>query len=142
MEGEDVRGYLDENLYNFVNQFYEVRGVGFNSASALHKYLTSKGMSRSDICFEVSNGNADLLAQSPGIGNKTAYRIVESLKNKIKSFETEEYSNLDHDKYATIIKDLEALGFMKKDIAKAIEKASITDNMEKSEMLQVILQNI
>lgn len=137
-----LRGYIKKDVYDFVMQFISVPGVGPKVADKICTYLRSRGMSRKDICFEISNGNSSLIAETPGIGSKAAYRIVEELRNRIDSFETFNASKADTEKYNEVIKELEAVGFMKTDILKALSETRIDSEMQTIDIIQAVIQKM
>lgn len=137
-----LRGYIKKDLYDFVMQFYSVPGVSVKCADSIYTYLRSKGMSRRDICFEISNGNSSIILERPGLRKEVAYRIVEELRNKINSFETFDVSAENTDKYTEVIKELESLGFMKTDILKALSEINIDNEMQTIDIIQAVIRKI
>lgn len=137
-----LRGYIRKDAYDFVMQFASVSGIGWREANEICHYLRSKGMSRKDICFEISRGNFSLIAEAPGIGPKGAQRLIWELANKVDTFETVDASEESTGKYAEVIKELESLGFMKKDILKTLSEISIDDEMQPMDIIQLVIQKM
>lgn len=140
-----LSGYIQKDAYDFVMQFTSVPGIGRKTAEAICYCLRLKGMSRKDICFEISNGNTSLLTEVPGVGPRAARAIVEGMKDKIQTFETVETFDASTEgtgKHSEVIKELEALGFMKTDISKALSEISIDDQMETTGIVQAVIKKI
>ena len=101
----------------------------------------------SDFAIAVISNNVKILTQVPGIGAKSAQRIILELKDKLKSEQSE--NNIDYTKTVSIktndnvqeaISGLMVLGYSKKDIEKAfehldIESLSVEDLIKKGLIL-------
>lgn len=88
----------------------------------------------------ISSGNATLLAKTPGIGKKTAERVIIELKDKLAAFalghaapvaselgttipqSSDTAFGVDHEQDAVLA--LEALGYRKSEAAKSVSKAA------------------
>lgn len=146
IDGDDedfgqLKGYIKKDAYDFVMQFTMVFGIGPKSADSICTHLRENGLSRKDICFEIANGNTDLLMGVPGIGPKAAYRIVEELRTKsLQSFDDTDTNDADVEQYAEVIKELESFGFIKSDIIKALSTMSIDAEMRTTDILQAVIQ--
>ena len=137
-----LRGYIRKDAYDFVMQFASVLGCGWGRADRMCHYLRSKGMSRKDICFEISRGNVSLIVEASGLVPRTAQRLILELANKVDTFETVDASEESTEKYAEVIKELESLGFIKKDILKTLSEISIDDEMQPIDIIQLVIQKM
>ena len=107
-----------------------VSGIGAKSAIAMLSNITPAGFA----CAIISN-NVALLKKIPGIGPKTAQRIILELQDKLKS--EEELAKNDQQTEISFVPDtenvneaiqaLQILGYNKKEIDKAFEKIANTD---------------
>lgn len=134
--------YISKNVYDFVMQFASsVSGVGMKAAVRLYDYLSDKGMSREDICFEISNCNNELVKSIPGIGEKCALRIVETLKNKIQLFEdnNEEFQDV---RMEEVSQTLKSLGFKDGDISNVLNHLNVTNSMSQDDILQMAMEKL
>ena len=106
-----------------------VSGIGAKSAIAMLSNITPAGFA----CAIISN-NVALLKKIPGIGPKTAQRIILELQDKLKSEEEltkneqEEINFVQNNENVNeAIQALQILGYNKKEIDKAFEKIANTD---------------
>ena len=120
----------------------QVSGIGAKSAIAILSNITP-----SQFAIAVITNDVSKIKTLPGIGPKTAQRIILELKDKIKSEETiSENTTLDSTKQETdnekiteAISALQVLGYSKKEIEKAIEKveSSLSVETKKGEKLWI-----
>lgn len=117
-----------------------VSGVGAKSALAMLSCIEP-----SDFAIAVISNNIKLLTQVPGIGAKSAQRIILELKDKLKSEQSEleqekiENAKLQSTKTAENIQEalsgLMVLGYSKKDIEKAFEHLAI-ENLSVEDLIK------
>ena len=155
-ESVKVHTYLkvredDMSLYGFnTNEelrmfelLLQVSGIGAKSAIAILSNITP-----SQFAIAVITNDVSKIKTLPGIGPKTAQRIILELKDKIKSEETiSENTTLDSTKQETdnekiteAISALQVLGYSKKEIEKAIEKVESSLSVE--EIIKIGLKNL
>ncbi len=121
----------------------QVSGIGAKSAIAILSNITP-----SQFAIAVITNDVSKIKTLPGIGPKTAQRIILELKDKIKSEETiSENTTLDSTKQETdnekiteAISALQVLGYSKKEIEKAIEKVESSLSVE--EIIKIGLKNL
>ena len=116
-----------------------VSGVGAKSALTMLSCIEP-----SDFAIAVISNNVKVLTQIPGIGNKSAQRIILELKDKLKDIEAEqpaEETRIDNsENIQEAISGLMVLGYSRKDIEKAfehldIDKLSVEDLIKKGLLL-------
>ena len=76
----DLYGFLTKEELEMFELLLSVGGVGAKGASAI---LSAINPSKLALC--IATGNSAEIKKAPGIGNKTAQRIVLELKDKIKN---------------------------------------------------------
>lgn len=123
-------GFLHHDELKMFELLLSVSGIGAKSAIAMLSNITPAGFA----CAIISN-NVALLKKIPGIGPKTAQRIILELQDKLKS--EEELTKNDHQTEISFVPDtenvneamqaLQILGYNKKEIDKAFEKIANTD---------------
>jgi len=124
-------------LYGFINErerqvFLELNKVsGIGPKQAL-RMLSSIGIE--ELVAALDDGNTDRLSMLPGIGKKTAAKIVLALRGKLK-LESEEKTD---DKFSDLIEALSGMGFDKKAAKKAL--SDISSRKEFSTMESDILE--
>ena len=125
----------DVSIYGFNTQeqlrtfelLLSVSGVGAKSALVMLSCIAP-----SDFAIAVISNNIKLLTQIPGIGPKSAQRIILELKDKLKAEQNEEQVEESKIKSVKInenvqeaLSGLMVLGYSKKDIEKAFEHLAI-----------------
>ena len=125
----------DVSIYGFKTQeelrmfelLLSVSGVGAKSALVMLSCIEP-----SEFAIAVISNNVKLLTQVPGIGTKSAQRIILELKDKIKAEQSEEQIEQSQEKTSKInenvqeaISGLMVLGYSKKDIENAFEHLTV-----------------
>ena len=109
-------------------------------------------MSPDDLRFAVMASDAKAIAKAPGIGKKTAEKLIIELKDKLniedvlnKSVEHESVSfitNTTNEIQAEAVQALVALGYGNTDAMKAVKMVSIGENTTVEEVLKLALKNM
>ena len=122
-------GFLHHDELKMFELLLSVSGIGAKSAIAMLSNITPAGFA----CAIISN-NVALLKKIPGIGPKTAQRIILELQDKLKSEEEltkneqEEINFVQNNENVNeAIQALQILGYNKMEIDKAFEKIANTD---------------
>lgn len=120
----------------------QVSGIGAKSAIAMLSEISPSSFSLAVISDDISQ-----LVKIPGIGKKTAARIVLELKDKLKTEEaitkTEEVklSITNEEETSEAIAALQVLGYTKREIEKALENVD-TKNLQLEEIIKQGLKNL
>lgn len=120
----------------------QVSGVGAKSAIAMLSEISPSSFALAVISDDISQ-----LVKIPGIGKKTAARIVLELKDKLKTEEaitkTEEVklSITNEEETSEAIAALQVLGYTKREIEKALENVD-TKNLQLEEIIKQGLKNL
>lgn len=116
-------GFLSNEELKMFELLLSVSGIGAKSAIAILSQITP-----SSFTFAVISNDVDKLKKIPGIGAKTAARIILELKDKLKTEQaiepndkTEVTTDTQEDTQE-VIAGLQMLGYNRKEIEKAIEK--------------------
>ena len=110
-------------LYGFINErerqvFLELNKVsGIGPKQALRML---SGIGTEELVAALDDGNTDRLSMLPGIGRKTAAKIVLALRGKLK-LENEDQSD---EKFSDLLEALSGMGFDKKAAKKALIEIS------------------
>lgn len=119
-------GFTSNDELRMFELLLSVSGIGAKSAIAMLSEITPSSFALAVISNDVSK-----LVKIPGIGNKTAARIILELKDKLKTEEAltaseETLTAIKEDnKNSEIIAALQVLGYTRKEIDKALEKIDI-----------------
>lgn len=131
-----IYGFLTKEQLKMFELLISVSGVGAKSALVMLSCIEP-----SDFALAVISGNVKVLTKVPGIGNKSAQRIILELKDKLKEEQLEEtYSNSSTQKdnsenISEAISGLMVLGYSRKDIEKAFEHLDI-DNLSIEDLIK------
>lgn len=121
----------------------QVSGIGAKSAITILSNITPSSFALAVITNDIAKIKA-----LPGIGPKTAQRIILELKDKIKTEEaiSEDKSInineqvIDNEKISEAISALQVLGYSKKEIEKAIQK--VDNSLSVEEIIKIGLKNL
>jgi len=130
-------GFSTWQELNIFEQLITVTGIGPKVALALLTALNTE-----QIITAILSGNTDLLSQVPGIGKKTAGRIILDLKGKLeKGWEGEvssSISSLDNDALAA----LTGLGYSVREATQALSNIPVTEGMTVEDKIRLALQRL
>lgn len=122
-----IYGFRTAEELRMFELLLSVSGVGAKSALTMLSCIEP-----SEFAIAVISNNVKLLTQIPGIGTKSAQRIILELKDKLKAEQDEEQIEQSKLKSAKInetvqeaISGLMVLGYSRKDIEKAFEHLAV-----------------
>lgn len=115
-------GFLTQSERDLFNKLNLVSGIGPKTANALIGHLEI-----ADLQMAILHGNVPLLSKIPGIGKKTAERLIVEMRDKIKNDKTNPISVLDPEGSQGVVADaisaLTNLGYHPVQAQKAVKKA-------------------
>ena len=124
-----IYGFKTQEELKMFELLLSVSGVGAKSALVILSTIQP-----SDFAIAIISNNVKLLTQIPGIGTKSAQRIILELKDKLKAEQDEEKleskketSSKINENIQEAISALMVLGYTKKDIEKAFEHLDINN---------------
>ena len=161
-EGDQIKGdtylYIREDamvLYGFLTKddleifkmLITVSGIGPKGGLGILSTLSAD-----DLRFAILSGDSKTISKAPGIGAKTAQRVIIDLKDKMsleEAFEKKLDNNADgvQKTLNSSIKNdavmaLSALGYSSAESLKAVSKVDITDDMDVEDVLKLALKNM
>ncbi len=127
---EDVQqlyGFIQKNDRDLFRVLIKVSGIGPKVGLAI-----LSGMTSSEVVRCIQNGDKSSLVKLPGIGPKTAERLIVETRDKVKEFATESGQVLAsggsdgeaNDTMSQAESALEALGYKKAEAARAIARVA------------------
>ena len=139
-------GFQDEDELTLFKQLIGVNGIGPKGALAILSI-----MSANDLRFAIYTGDAKAIAKAPGVGNKTAERVILDLKDKISiedslnnlSSDTENVEqsiSCDNEMKKDAIEALVALGYSRTDAISAVNKVLKDDASTTEDVLKKALK--
>lgn len=148
--GEDkfeLFGFLAKEELELFKLLISVNGVGPKSAQAM---LATLGVS--DIEVAIATEDAKTIAKTPGLGAKTAGRLINDLKDKIKTgfLPTAGTSVSKKGSAAALLSPVEeecvtalvSLGYSKSNAEKAVSQCEADENTTSEDLLKAALKNI
>lgn len=138
-------GFLSKDDLEMFRLLLNVSGVGPKAALGVLSALPAD-----DLRFAILAGDAKSIAKAPGIGNKTAQKMILELKDKMSledAFEkrmnhTEGISSPMGDAKGEAVQALVALGYSSGDALKAVQRAEVSDEMSTEEILKAALKHM
>lgn len=132
-------GFLSNEELRMFELLLSVSGIGAKSAIQILSSITPSSFALAVISNDVSK-----IVKIPGIGNKTAARIILELKDKLKTEQTINQNEkitkvIDFEEKDTeAITALQVLGYTRKEISKVLEKID-TQNLTVEEIIKKAL---
>lgn len=139
-------GFLSKDDLEVFKMLISVSGIGPKGAVAILSTLSAD-----DLRFAVLSGDSKAIAKAPGVGAKTAQRVILELKDKL-SLEDALEKKLEHGSAAPVsvanpvkneaVMALTALGYSSSESLKAVSKVEITPEMDVEEVLRQALKHM
>ena len=133
-------GFLSNEELRMFELLLSVSGIGAKLAIQILSVITPSSFALAVISNDVSK-----IVNIPGIGKKTAARIILELKDKLKTEQTVATKNekvvqaiYEDEKYLEAITALQVLGYTRKEIEKAFEKLEL-QNLSVEEIIKKAL---
>lgn len=146
---EDVMmlyGFLTKDDLRVFKLLIGVNGIGPKGALAILSVMTTD-----DLRFAVLGDDAKAIAKAPGVGAKTAQRLILELKDKL-SLEDAFEQKLEHQQAASVsnakgvkneaVEALVALGYSSSEALKALNGIEVTDETDVEDLLKAALKNM
>lgn len=139
-------GFLTRDDLNIFKLLLGVNGIGPKGALAVLSVMTPD-----DLRFAVLGEDAKAIAKAPGIGTKTAQRVILELKDKLSledAFEakTAHVAETNTNSLSSVkneaVQALVALGYSSSEALKAINGVELTENITVEEVLKEALKQM
>ena len=133
-------GFLSQDDLNVYKTLITVSGVGPKAALGILGVLSAN-----DVRFAVFSEDDKALARAPGIGGKTAKKLILELKEGTDTgFQSAEVSSsavIDAE-LADAVQALTALGYSNSEALRAVRKVKVTEEMSTQDILKQALKQI
>ena len=126
-------GFGAQSDYELFTQLITVSGIGAKTALS----MLSK-MSADDIATAIAQKNSALLTKLPGLGKKSAERLILELHDKLKPTAT--VPTVDQQAMRDAIDALEALGYSQSEISTVFSK--VDESLSTEELIKLALRSI
>ena len=144
-------GFLSRDDLNVYKTMISVSGVGPKAALGILGTLSAN-----DIRFAVFSDDDKALSRAPGIGAKTAKKLILELKDKLKledailpgGFDSvpdgngEQAASVIDAELSDAVQALTALGYSNSEALRAVRKVKVTDRMQTQDILKQALKYI
>ncbi len=139
-------GFLTKDDLEMFKLLITVSGIGPKGGLGILSTLSSD-----DLRFAVLSGDSKAISKAPGIGAKTAQRVILDLKDKIsleEAFEQklENNKNISQSENNSVKNDavlaLTSLGYSSTESLKAVSKVEITEDMDVEAVLKASLKHM
>lgn len=141
-------GFLSQDDLNVYKTLISVSGVGPKAALGI-----LGAMSANDIRFAVFSDDDKALSRAPGIGAKTAKKLILELKDKLKLEDAiqsgDDFTTPSTASSAVVdaeltdaVQALTALGYSNSEALRAVRKVKVTEGMETQDILKQALKLI
>ena len=140
-DSHTLYGFVTKDEKTLFRELIRVNGVGPKVALAILSHLSTAALMNA-----VANDDDALLAKTPGIGKKTAQKLIVELKDRLEKLTLcdQSYSNTQtpsiNPNTQKATQALQALGFKVKEAEKMLSTIS-NDNLTTEEMIRQALQN-
>lgn len=135
-----IFGFLDESSRSVFEKLKKVSGIGPKSALQILSNMTPD-----EICISIANEDSTILKQVPGIGAKTAARIILELKDKVLKEGNTNSKATNTNKTSIEVNEaalaLKVLGYTSQQIDLAIKGIDVT-GLKVNEIIKKVLSNI
>lgn len=140
-------GFLQQDDLDIFQKLITVNGIGPKGAMAI-----LSAMSADALRLAILAGDSKAIAKAPGIGAKTAQRLILDLKDKVSiqdtfvhreaaAYDTQELSGLSGVKNDAIAA-LTALGYSASEALGAVKKVELTADMDSEQLLRAALRHM
>ena len=149
-DGFLLYGFLTKDDLEIFKKLITVNGIGPKGGLAILSVMTAD-----DLRFAIMAGDAKAIAKAPGVGAKTAERVILDLRDKVSMEDTfvrreaVQAGSADaggNDRAAVARKEaaeaLAALGYSATDALKAVKQVEITEGMEAEDILKQALKKM
>lgn len=147
-DAHQLFGFVQEIDRRLFRELIKVNGIGGRSALAI-----LSGMNAQDFIQCILQEKLSLLTQVPGIGKKTAERLIIEMRDRLKTWDTHSLSPLFSGEASTSLSStshiqdeaiaaLSALGYRPQDAQKMIEKCDINAQASPESLIREALKKM
>lgn len=131
-DGQYLYGFIDDREREVFRQLIKASGVGPKLALAI-----LSGMSTNDFLDCIENKNIGLLVKLPGVGKKTAERLIIEMQGKLSINSTNLNSSISNDAVSALL----ALGYKMQEAQKAVTKF-VKETTDQNQLIKLALQSL
>jgi Holliday junction DNA helicase RuvA len=132
-----IYGFASAEESGLFKHLISVSGIGPKAALGLLSMF-----SPDQLVSAVINGNVDLISQGPGIGKKTAGRIVLELKGKLEKGWVDDMAPALMQEDADVVAALTGLGYSLREASQAVSSLAASKEMDLEQKVRMALQQL
>jgi Holliday junction DNA helicase RuvA len=132
-----IYGFASAEESGLFKHLISVSGIGPKAALGLLSMF-----SPDQLVSAVINGNVDLISQVPGIGKKTAGRIVLELKGKLEKGWVDDMAPALMQEDADVVAALTGLGYSLREASQAVSSLAASKEMDLEQKVRMALQQL
>jgi Holliday junction DNA helicase RuvA len=132
-----IYGFASAEEMGLFKHLIAVSGIGPKAALGLLSVLNPD-----QLASAIIGGNLDLISQVPGIGKKTAGRIVLELKGKLEKGWVEAVAPTLVQEDADVVAALTSLGYSLREATQAVSSLPASENLDLEEKVRLALQQL
>lgn len=141
-------GFLSRNDLEMFKKLITVNGIGPKGGLALLSVMDAD-----DLRFAIISQDVKAISSAPGIGKKTAERVILDLKDKLDidagmiqremdGYASSASKNLENPQIKEAVEALVALGYGQSEASKAVSRVEGADSMESGVLLKAALKKL
>lgn len=136
-------GFLTKDDLEIFKKCISVSGIGPKGGLAILSVMNADALR-----FAILSGDAKAIAKAPGVGARTAERLILELRDKVKSFGAETVpaeilpEGSGNAQRQEAVEALVALGYSSTEALKAVSQVPNPDEMDSEAILKAALKNI
>lgn len=137
-DAQTLYGFISKDEKTLFKELIRVSGIGPKVALAILSHLSINALMST-----ISNENYELLAKTPGIGKKTAQKLIVELKDRLKKINlTEDNQSTQRGNPNTLkaLQALQTLGFKTKEAETMLAQIK-NDKLSTEALIRLALQN-
>jgi Holliday junction DNA helicase RuvA len=140
-DAQQLYGFTERSERTLFRHLIKVNGVGPKMALGV-----LSGMSANEFAACVHNNDVDTLVRLPGVGKKTAERLVIEMRDRVDSIEASVSSTNVHAAQPDLTQEAEsaliALGYKPQDAAKMISRVAGKETLGVEQLIRSALKNM
>ena len=149
-DGQSLYGFLNKEDREMFRQLLSVNGIGPKGALGILSVLRPD-----DLRMAIITGDAKSISRAPGIGAKTAQRVILDLKDKIDAGAVLRHAGEEGplsesgDPFPAgggpaeeAVEALASLGYSRLEAGRAVRRLAITEDMTAEQILRLALRNL
>jgi len=140
-DAQQLYGFTERSERTLFRHLIKVNGVGPKMALGV-----LSGMSANEFAACVHNNDVDTLVRLPGVGKKTAERLVIEMRDRVDSIEASVSSTNVHAAQPDLTQEAEsaliALGYKPQDAAKMISRVAGNETLGVEQLIRSALKNM